>query len=76
MPHTHRDVTEPTDNWPEYGDLDGKQIKLGEIDKLPMALRTQVVVDVPGEGKIRPWRFASDGDDVRIDVTDGTLVIL
>lgn len=61
-------------NWPKTGTIGTREISLEEAEKLPPDERAEVVVDVPGVGKIRPWRFDTDADDVQVD-EDGTLVI-
>ncbi|MFQ5473444.1 MAG: hypothetical protein ACE5FA_11245 [Dehalococcoidia bacterium] len=42
---------------PRYGELDGKRVLLSEAEKLDKWSRARVVVDLPGIGKVRPWRF-------------------
>lgn len=50
---------------PEYGKLRGKKVLLADAEaRLSPADLTQVEVDVPGQGIIRPWRFVTDGSEI------------
>jgi hypothetical protein len=43
--------------WPATGTLEGKPVDLATVEStLPYDRWGDVVVDVPGEGKRRPWR--------------------
>jgi hypothetical protein len=50
---------------PEFGELNGKPIRLRspEFDALDERDRREVVVELPGKGKVRPWRFIGDARD-------------
>ena len=52
-------------DWPRIGYLDGKPIDLSTLKQTVHPARwAEVVVDVPGVGRVRPWRFASQGWEV------------
>ena len=59
---------------PETGEYKGEPIDLGHAKAtLSPAELAQVFVDVPGSGKIRPWRFI---DDPKVTITpDGSVEI-
>lgn len=51
---------------PAFGEFDGKRISREDAEKLPPDQKAEVVFDVPGVGKVRPWRFAVDGSAVKV----------
>ncbi|GAC1475625.1 MAG: hypothetical protein PVSMB8_00400 [Vulcanimicrobiaceae bacterium] len=53
------------EGWPKVGELRGKEVPLTSesLEKLSEQERRELTVDVPGKGKIRPFRFSGDGDD-------------
>lgn len=61
-------VRVPTD-WPDEAVLDGRVISLSQIARLPMRVLPRIWVNVPGRGRVRPWRFLTpdpeDGGDAR-----------
>jgi hypothetical protein len=60
---------------PEYGELRGQRVKLEGIEqRLSQDDLEEVTVELPGQGKVRPWRFASSGARIRED-EDGCLVV-
>jgi hypothetical protein len=67
-------LPEPQALLPETGEYQGKPINLGVATAtLSQDELAQVVVDVPGRGKVRPWRFAQGSDSVV--VRDGAVEI-
>lgn len=60
---------------PAFGTFRGQPIDLARVaELLTPEERPEVFVDVPGVGRVRPWRFVTDGSEVQVD-EDGTLVI-
>jgi len=53
-------------DWPATGTLFEKIVKLDKptLEALSTDQLREVVVDVPGRGPVRPWRFEGDGSDV------------
>lgn len=48
---------EPGPDDPEFGELDGKPVRLVDVeDTVPVEMWPNVVVDRPGVGRVRPWR--------------------
>tara|TARA_Y100000034_G_scaffold89408_1_gene107570 strand:- start:197 stop:445 length:249 start_codon:yes stop_codon:yes gene_type:complete len=62
------------EGWPEHGELNGEKILLRDIGKIPSEQWPEIVIDVEGQGKIRPWRFETDGADIYV-ADDGAIVI-
>lgn len=59
---------------PAYGKLRGKLVKMADIEtRLSREDLEQVIVDIPGKGEIRPWRFASAPES--IERRNGVLTI-
>ena len=62
-------------DYPKTGEYNGQTVDIAHAlatftpDEL-----AQVVVDVPGTGKIRPWRFASPISEVRVGPDGGLLI--
>lgn len=54
--------------YPEFGELDGKRVRLTweNLRKLTPRQKSELIVEVEGT-KIRPWRFASQGSDYKFD---------
>jgi len=52
--------------WPEYGELDGQQVRITPelLDGTPGHKLRELVVDF-GQGPTRPFRFGSTGDEIR-----------
>jgi hypothetical protein len=64
-----------TPKLPEMGEYEGKPISLEHAQAtLSPEQLAEVFVDVPGRGRIRPWRFVQPSDDVTVD-DDGAVVI-
>ena len=43
--------------WPEFGELDGRPVRLADVEEtLPMKDWPNVVVEHPELGSVRPWR--------------------
>lgn len=48
---------EPEAGYPEVGTIDGREIRLADVERdLPMEQWPSVVVEHPKFGKVRPWR--------------------
>lgn len=54
--------------WPEYGTLDGKQVRLtrGNLRRMSPSDQNDLLVDF-GEGPIRPMRFGSGPDEIQAE---------
>ena len=64
----------PETTMPVTGEYQGKPILIKEaVATLKPEELADVVVDVPGRGRIRPWRFVQPSDDV--EVKDGAVSI-
>lgn len=55
------------EDWPDHGVLDGKRLLWSEVEELPDAMLSNVVVDVPDVGEIRPFRGVSFSSSVSSD---------
>lgn len=66
-------MSEP-DRMPEFGDLHGVRISVEEAAHLPPGAREEFTVTMPDGTRVRPYRFADDGETARVD-DDGELVI-
>jgi hypothetical protein len=63
------------EDWPKTGTLRGKSVLLEGIEmRLSQEDLEEVIVAIPDQGRVRPWRFASSGARIRTD-EDGVLVI-
>ena len=62
------DDDQPMTGWPEYGVLDGKQVRLtrGNLRRMSPSDQNDLLVDF-GEGPIRPMRFGSGPDEIQAE---------
>lgn len=60
---------------PEMGEYQGKPINLAHAEAtLTPAELAEVVVDIPGRGKVRPWRFVQPPGEGGVDADGATLI--
>jgi hypothetical protein len=60
---------------PKTGEYQGKPIDLAHAQAtLSPAELADVVVDVPGQGRIRPWRFVQPAQDVELADDDSVVI--